>query len=70
MIIHIFETIVSILLILCILLQHRASGLTNQTGGLGGAAYVQRRGAEKFLYQASIALSVLFFALIVIDWYV
>lgn len=56
------EVGVSILLSLFILLQHRASGLTATFGG-GGATFVQRRGAEKVIYRASVWLSVIFFAL-------
>jgi protein translocase SecG subunit len=63
------EIIVSILLTICILLQHRTSGLTATFGG-GGATFVQRRGAEKFIYKASIWLSVIFFSLAVLQWYV
>lgn len=70
MILTILEAATAALLIISILLQHRASGLTNSTGGLGGGTYVQRRGPEKFLYQATITLSILFFVLIVLDWYI
>jgi protein translocase SecG subunit len=56
------EVATSCLLGLCILLQHRASGLTSTFGG-GGATFVQRRGAEKLIYKASIWLAVIFFAL-------
>lgn len=69
MVIQIIEAVVSILLILSILVQQRASGLTNSSGSLGGAV-VQRRGAEKALHQASIVLSIAFFALIIVDWYI
>lgn len=56
------EAIVAALLCLCILLQHRASGLTSTFGG-GGATFVQRRGAEKVLYRLTIWLSVIFFGI-------
>jgi protein translocase SecG subunit len=58
----------SILLSLCILLQHRAAGLSAAFGGIG-TSYAQRRGAEKLLYQASIWMSVIFFALSILLWY-
>jgi protein translocase SecG subunit len=48
------------LMALLILLQHRASGLSATFGG-GGTTYVQRRGAEKFLFTATIWLSFIFF---------
>ncbi|MDD5623960.1 MAG: preprotein translocase subunit SecG [Candidatus Peribacteraceae bacterium] len=60
--------IVSLLLSLTILLQHRASGLSATFGG-SGATYVQRRGAEKVIYVASIWLSAIFFGLSVLLWY-
>lgn len=65
----ILEVIVSILLILSILVQHRASGLSATFGG-AGATFVQRRGAEKVIYKASIWLSIIFFVLAVAQWYV
>jgi len=67
--INIVIVIVSILLMLCILLQHRASGLSSTFGGTG-ATYVQRRGAERLIYQAAIWLSVIFFLIPVVQWYV
>lgn len=63
------QAILAVLLSLVILLQHRASGLSAALGGTG-TTYVQRRGAEKFLYQATVIFGVLFFALIVVQWYV
>lgn len=62
------QTVLSILLILCILLQSRAAGLTSGTSGVNQAV-VQRRGAEKLLYQATIAISFAFFVLTVLQWY-
>jgi protein translocase SecG subunit len=56
------ETVIAILMSLCILLQHRASGLSATFGG-SGATYVQRRGAEKALFVFTIWLSVAFFAI-------
>ncbi len=52
----------AIALSLAITLQQRAVGLSATFGGSGGS-YVQRRGAEALLFQASIYLSVVFFAL-------
>ncbi len=59
---------IGVLLALAILIQHRASGLTATFGG-SGAVFVQRRGAERVIYKASIWLSVLFFGLSVVEWY-
>lgn len=63
------EVIVSLLLSLTILLQHRAAGLSATFGGIG-TAYVQRRGAEKLLYQTSVWLGIIFFVIPVLLWYV
>mgnify|MGYP002624326277 CR=1 FL=1 len=63
------QFIISVLLLLCILLQNRGTGLSSTFGGSGAGAYVQRRGAEKLLYQMAVWLSVAFFALSVIRWY-
>jgi protein translocase SecG subunit len=63
------HALVSILLCLSILIQHRASGLSATFGG-SGAVVVQRRGAERVVYRASIWLSVAFFVLAVVELYV
>ena len=63
------EVIISLLLILCIVLQQRTSGLRSALGG-AGVPYVQRRGAEKLLYQATVWLSASFFAIAVLQWYI
>ena len=63
------EAIIAILLCICILLQHRVSGLTSTFGG-SGAVYVQRRGAEKVIYKVTIILAVAFFGIAVLLWYI
>jgi protein translocase SecG subunit len=63
----IIQAVLAALLSLCILLQHRAAGFTS---GQVNTMVVQRRGAEKVLYQATIVLAVAFFALTVVQWYV
>lgn len=62
------ELIIAALLCLCILIQHRVSGLTSTFGG-SGAVYVQRRGAEKVIYKLTIWLSIAFFGIAVLLWY-
>ena len=62
------QAITAILLIFSILLQHRASGLSATFGG-GGTTYVQRRGAEKLLFQVSVGISIVFFGLAILQWY-
>ncbi len=58
----VIEMVLGAFLALLILLQHRASGLSATFGG-SGAAYVQRRGAEKVLFQLTIWVSVAFFGI-------
>ena len=63
------EVILSVLLTLSILLQHRASGLSATFGG-SGATYIQRRGAERVIFRASIIMGVLFFLIPVLLWFI
>ena len=60
--IQIIQIILAITLIIIILLQVKGGGLGSIFGGDGGV-YRTRRGIEKTLYQATVALSVLFFAI-------
>lgn len=60
--------VVALLLCLCVLIQHRVSGLSATFGG-SGALVVQRRGAEKVIYKLTIILSIVFFALAIVEWY-
>ena len=55
----IVEIVVSALLIAFILLQNRAEGLGSFFGG-GGEVFRAKRGFEKFLYNATIVLMVVF----------
>lgn len=59
MMLAIAQIVISILLITTILLQQRGSGLSSAFGG-GGGVYYQKRGMEKILYRATIALATLF----------
>jgi protein translocase SecG subunit len=68
-ILTIIEAILGGFLALLILLQHRASGLSATFGG-GGTAYVQRRGAEKFLFTATVWIAVFFFGIAIVLMYV
>lgn len=52
--------VVSIALIIVIILQQQGSGLGNMFGGGGGESYRSKRGLEKFLFNATIVLLVLF----------
>lgn len=53
------QTILAILLIVTILLQSRGAGLGSAWGG-GGQLYGTRRGVEKVLFRATIAIAALF----------
>jgi preprotein translocase subunit SecG len=61
-VIQVLQIIVAILLILSILLQNRGAGLGASFGG-GGEIYRTKRGAEKFLFRATIALIAIFMVL-------
>ncbi len=54
------QILISILLMISILLQVRGSGLGTIFGSVGGEFYRSKRGIEKFLYRATIVLSILF----------
>lgn len=58
--IKISQIIISILLMIAILLQNRGSGLSGIFGG-GDSIYRTKRGIEKGLFYATIALGALFF---------
>ena len=55
---------IAILLMIAILLQHRGTSLGGAFGGEGNV-YRSRRGAEKFLFYATIVLAVIFVGLAV-----
>lgn len=55
------QIIISLLLIVSILLQNRGAGLSDTFGG-GGNVYQTKRGFDKFLFRATILLSLLFLA--------
>lgn len=59
---YIAQIVVSILLIICILLQSRGGGLSSVFGG-SSSVFQVKRGAEKFIYTATIVLAILFLVL-------
>lgn len=60
--------VVSIAMILIIILQSRGAGLGGLSGGdFGGTGYHVRRGIERLLFNVTIGLSVVFFALAMIS---
>ncbi len=56
------QVVISVLLIGAILLQQRGAGMGGAFGDSSQGTYYKRRGAELFLFRASIVLSVLFAA--------
>jgi preprotein translocase subunit SecG len=58
---QIIQIILSVALIALALLQSKGGGLGSLFGG-GDGVYRTRRGVEKTMYQATIGLSVIFFA--------
>ncbi|MEK7564911.1 MAG: preprotein translocase subunit SecG [Patescibacteria group bacterium] len=60
MIINIIQIVLAVLLVITVLLQQQGSGLSGAFGGEGEFHHT-KRGAEKYLFVATIVLSVLFF---------
>ncbi|HVX93049.1 MAG TPA: preprotein translocase subunit SecG [Candidatus Dojkabacteria bacterium] len=56
---YIIQIVVSVLLVVSILLQNRAEGLGSLFGG-GGEIFRTKRGFEKFLYNSTIVLGIVF----------
>ena len=54
------QIILSILLIGAILLQQSGAGIGGAFGGSDGGGFYTRRGFEKFLFQATIVIAILF----------
>lgn len=64
---HIALIITSIALIISVILQSKGAGLGNLTGVESGSVFTARRGIEKTLFNITIGLSVLFFALAILE---
>jgi len=62
----ILQVVVSILLIVSILLQSRGEGMGVIGGGMADSHHT-KRGMEKFLFQASVVLSVAFLGLSILS---
>jgi protein translocase SecG subunit len=63
------EIIISVLLIIGVVLQQRGAGLGGAFGGDNFASkFYKRRGAEKFLFSASIGIAVLFVLIAIIGF--
>jgi preprotein translocase subunit SecG len=59
---QVIQIVISLTIIALVLLQTKGAGLGGIFGGDGGV-YRTRRGIEKTLYQATIALAVIFFVM-------
>lgn len=57
--------IISVLLILSVIIQSKGAGLGGLTGADAGSVYTARRGVERTLFWITIALSVVFFVLVI-----
>lgn len=55
----VFQIVVSILFVLCVLTQQKSAGLSATFGG-SGTFYGNKRGAEKFLATSSWVLAIFF----------
>jgi len=64
---NIAQIIVSTALIAIILIQVRSGGLGNVFGGTESAVYRTRRGVERTLFTITIGMSVVFFAITLIN---
>ena len=67
--IYILQIVVSVLLIISILLQSRGGGLSSVFGG-SSSVFQVKRGAEKFVFRATIVLGVLFVVLCLLSLFV
>ncbi len=61
-ILNISQAVLALVLIICILLQARGTGLGAAFGGSGNV-YRTKRGVEKKLFQATIVVAILFFGI-------
>jgi len=59
-ILNISQAVLALILMICILLQARGTGLGAAFGGSGNV-YRTKRGIEKKLFQATIIIAILFF---------
>jgi protein translocase SecG subunit len=66
-ILQILQISVAVLLVIAVLLQQRSGGLGNIFGGTGTSIHRAKRGLEKFLWYATIVLTILFILFTLID---
>jgi len=63
----IVQIVVAILLVVVILLQQRGGGLGGAFGGEGGGSFNTKRGMQRKLHFATIALAILFVSLAILN---
>ncbi len=61
---NILIIIIGVALVVTVVLQSKGAGLGGMTGSSEGGVYRARRGVEKLIFRITIALSVVFFALV------
>ena len=61
-ILKVLQLVFAVLLVVVILMQQSSGGLGDAFGGAGGVE-VTRRGADKFLHNATIVIAILFFSI-------
>lgn len=61
-VLNVLQVILAVLMIVVILMQQNSAGLGAAFGGAGGVE-MTRRGADKFLYNATVALAIVFFSI-------
>jgi len=61
------QVVLGAALIVAIILQSKGAGLGGLTGGEAGGVFRARRGVEKTLFNITIVLSMLFFAMALIN---
>jgi len=66
-IISIIQIIVSLLLIVAILMQHRGSAMGSMFGGDSTSNYSTKRGLEKKIFTATIILAIIFGLLAILN---
>lgn len=64
--VNLIQIVISVALITVILIQAKGSGLGGIFGG-DSSIYKTRRGVEKTLYQATVGLSIAFFAISILS---
>jgi len=68
--INIALIIISVLLIVSVIMQSKGAGLGGLTGADTGSVFTARRGVERTLFRLTIALSAMFFILVIVQVFI